>query len=799
MIKRKNIQNIFLQLRMMGLLLCLCGTISAQKIFDNITRSFDQYRTQNLQEKIFVHTDKPFYMAGEIIWYKVYATDAHFNRPLDLSKVCYVELLNKENKPVFQEKVAMNHAQGDGSFQLPYSVSTGNYTLRAYTNWMKNSSADYFFEKNISIVNALKHPDWPVADSLQYDLQLFPEGGNLVNGIKSKLGFRIVDSHGKSIDGEGAVLNQRNDTVIKFTTLRFGMGHFDLTPDAGNRYRAIFKTAAGNVVSQALPEIMAKGITMRLEEVNKEKIRIIIRSNMGSRTVSLLVQTRQLVKLAVARELFDGVTEIEIDKNQIGEGITHFTVFDDNNRPLCERLYFQKPSTMDVALKSDAIEYGNRKKVTIDLLTSDQQQQVVQANLSMSVYLLDSLQSFETSGISSYLWLQSDLKGNIESPDYYFTHTGAEAAEVADNLMLTQGWRRFRWDDVLSGKINEPEFLPEAEGHLINGKITDKRTGKGAGNITTYLSVPAEKALFNTSISAPNGAIQFNVRNLYGNSDIIVQTNSLIDSVYRIDIANPFAEKYSDRTLPPLYLTESVTRLLTAHSIQSQVANTYYANKQQQFVFPASMDTVPFYGSADNRYYLDDYTRFITMEEVMREFVLDVHLKTTNNQFGYKVRNRSFDQFFETPPLILLDGVPVFDADKMVKFDPLKIKRVDVVAQKFYQNGLTHDGIVNYTTYRGDLAGYQLDANALIVGYEGFQLQREFFSPVYETTEQINSRLPDLRNLLYWAPDITTDKNGKKRVSFYTADLPGKYGVVIQGITKNGLSGSATATFSVIK
>lgn len=783
----------------MSLLICLGGSVFAQKIFDKITRNFDDYRTQNLQEKIFVHTDKPFYMAGEIIWYKVYATDAHFNRPLDLSKVCYVELLSKENKPVFQAKIALNHATGDGSFQLPYSVSTGSYTLRAYTNWMKNSSADYFFEKNISIVNGLKHPDWPVADTVRYDLQLFPEGGNLVNGIKSKLGFRIVDSHGKSIDGDGAVVNQRNDTVVKFSTLRFGMGHFDLTPDAGYRYRVIFKTAAGNIVTQNLPEIMVKGITMRLEEVNKEKIRIIIRSNMGSRMVSLLAQTREFIKLATARELFDGATEIEIDKKQLGEGITHFTVFDDTNRPLCERLYFQKPSTMKVAMQPDAAVYGNRKKVTIDLLTNDQHKEPVEGNLSMSVYLLDSLQSYESSGISSYLWLQSDLKGNIESPDYYFTHTGAESEEAADNLMLTQGWRRFRWDEVLSAKKNEPEFLPETEGHIISGKIIDKRTGKAAPNITTYLSVPAEKALFNTSISSPNGTVQFNVRNLYGNSDIIVQTNSLVDSVYRIDIANPFAEKYSDKTIPALSLSESLNRILTAHSIQSQVANTYYANRQQQFVFPSSMDTVPFYGSGDNRYYLDEYTRFITMEEVMREFVLDVHLKTNNNKFGYKVRNRSFDQFFETPPLVLLDGVPVFDADKMVQFDPLKIKRVDVVAQKFYQNGLSHDGIVNYSTYRGDLAGYQLDANALIVGYEGFQLQREFFSPVYETAEQTNSRLPDLRNLLYWSPEIITDKNGKKTVSFYTADLTGKYGVVIQGITKNGLAGTGTATFTVTK
>jgi hypothetical protein len=782
---------------MVCILLSIGVAVPAQKTFEGIARSFDDYRTQNLQEKIFVHTDKSFYMAGEIIWFKVYITDAHFNRPLDMSKVCYVELLNKEHKPVFQAKLAIDHAAGDGSFQLPYSVNTGNYILRAYTNWMKNSSEDYFFEKNITIVNALKRPEWPAADAVQYDLQLFPEGGNLVNGLQTKVAFRIVDSHGKSIEGAGAVLNQRNDTIVHFKTLRFGMGHFDLTPDAGSQYHAVIKTLGGDMVSKPLPEVLAKGITMRLTELDQNRIRITIRNSIGIRTISLLAHTRELIKLATARELFNGTTEIDIDKKQIGEGITHFTVFDELNRPVCERLYFQRPETMTVQLKPDAGNYGIRRKVTIDLNTLNTKSEPVEGNLSVSVYQLDSLQTFESAGISSWLWLQSDLKGTIESPDYYFTNTGADAAEAADNLMLTQGWTRFRWEDILSGKKHEPEFLPEMEGHLINGKLVDKRNGRPAENITAYLSVPAENALFTSALSGKNGLLQFNVKNFYGSNEIVVQTNSQVDSNYRIDIATPYAEKFTNRPLPVLALSEKEKNTITAHSVQAQVANAYYADKQQSFLYPSRMDTLPFYGVPDNRYYLDDYTRFLTMEEVVREYVLEVHLRAANNKFSYKVRNRSFDQFFETSPLILLDGVPVFDGDKMVNFDPLKIKKIDVVAQKFYQNNLVHDGIVNYSTYHGDLGGYQLDANALIVGYEGLQLQREFFSPVYETADQVNSSLPDMRNLLYWSPNIKTDKKGKKTFSFYTADISGKYGIAIQGITANGLTGTTTTTFTV--
>ncbi|MES2371249.1 MAG: hypothetical protein V4557_01635 [Bacteroidota bacterium] len=771
--------------------------VRAQNNMDLLRRSFDEYRVKHIQEKIFVHTDKSFYLAGEIIWFKVYATDAHENKPLDFSKISYVELLNKEHKPVLQAKIALLDGSGNGSFQLPYSVNAGNYMLRAYTNWMKNEGADYFFEKDITIVNALKKPDWPLTEIPSYDVQFFPEGGNLVNGIKSKIAFKVMDANGKSIHCSGAVLNRRNDTLARFTSLRFGMGHFDLVPDAGEEYRAIVRTEDGKTITKLLPSVRTDGIVMRLTELNKDKLLLSIQSKNAGAVISLLVHTRQLLKLSTYRELFNNRTEIEIDKKQLGDGITHFTVFNASNQPVCERLYFKKPEALSIAAKTDVQNYSTRKKVSIDVSTSNSKQLPLEGDLSMSVYLLDSLQSFESSDIQSYLWLQSDLKGNIESPAYYFTEQDDAVTEAADNLMLTQGWRRFRWESVQQKQTAEAEYLPETEGHIINGRIIDKRNGQGAENITAYLSVPTEKSLFSNSVSGKNGVTRFNIKNFYGGSDIVVQTNNTTDSNYRIDIANPFSEKYSERTSPVFTLSESRSHLLQSRSLQSQVINAYFSEKQQNFLFPKAIDTMPFYGIADKRYYLDDYTRFITMEEVMREYVQDVRVRKNEEHFSFRVRNKTFNNFFETAPLVLFDGVPEFDMDKIMSFDPLKVKRIDVVAQKFFQHNMVHDGIINYSTYQGDLAGFPINANALIVDYDGLQLQREFYSPVYETVN--NSRLPDFRNVLYWSPEIHTDKNGRKQVTFYTADIQGTYGVIIQGITSSGLAGSKMTTFTVTK
>ena len=153
---------------------------------------------ENFQEKIFAHTDKSFYVCGEIIWFKLYNVDAYSNKPVEVSKIGYVEVLTDDKKPVLQAKIELSQGTGRGSFMIPFSLNSGVYILRAYTNWMKNYGADYFFEKKMSIINLQKEqPESIISTKSAYEITFFPEGGNLVNGIKTKVGFKTINQFGK--------------------------------------------------------------------------------------------------------------------------------------------------------------------------------------------------------------------------------------------------------------------------------------------------------------------------------------------------------------------------------------------------------------------------------------------------------------------------------------------------------------------------------------------------------------------------------------------------------------------------
>ncbi|HEX3767741.1 MAG TPA: hypothetical protein VHT72_05155, partial [Puia sp.] len=168
-----------------ALSLLICGTCFAQDPFINkLTASLTDHETLESKEKIYLQTDKPFYISGEILWFKSYVVDASRNKFFPLSKVVYVEVLNRDSKPVIQGKILVHKGTGSGSFFTPLSLPTGAYKIRAYTNWMKNFGADYYFEKNITIVNTMKRSQDTVTQKMaSFDIQFFPEGGNLVDGI----------------------------------------------------------------------------------------------------------------------------------------------------------------------------------------------------------------------------------------------------------------------------------------------------------------------------------------------------------------------------------------------------------------------------------------------------------------------------------------------------------------------------------------------------------------------------------------------------------------------------------------
>ena len=767
-----------------------------------LQNSVENYTKNNLQEKIYVHTDKNFYVANEICWFKIYNVDAIFNKPLSISKVAYVELIDNNNKAVWQEKIALNEGSGNGSILMPSVIATGNYTLRAYTNWMKNFNTSFFFEKKISILNTSLTQEnnyTPIKEN--YSIQIFPEGGNLVAGQLAKLAFKIVNQFGKGVQAKGYLLNEKGDTITRCNTSSLGigsmgMGSFTFNPQTNQGYSLSLTTNDDKIINQKLPNVFDKGYTLSLGNStadaspndNASTININIAGiQLENTNVYLLVHARGIVSHTIAGQIKNGSCSLTIDKSKLNEGINIFTLFNQAQEPVCERLYFNYPkNVLETSLEIESPVLAKRRKVNLQIATKQGMNGFAAANTSMAVYKIDSIQSLDDHNIQNYIWLNSDLVGSIENPGAYFQNINNNTLLAMDQLMLVNGYRRFKWENVLSNTTPSFKYLPELAGSIITGKMVQKGTNTPAKEVTGFIAMPSKNTLFKAGISDDNGHIQFEFPQLYNDGQLILQADSSKYNAHKIEIDNPFyISKNNSQLIEPIMLPKLNKEIIQQLNSNIEIQNHFKADNFNHFISP-TIDSNAFYYKPDYTYYLDLYARFTTMEEVIREYVTPITLTKNEGRFQLAVYDDQNKRFFDKAPLVLLDGVPILNMDKFIEYDPLKIRKLEVVSRTYFSGNLAFNGIANFITYNGKMEGYELDPRATLIDYKGLQIQREFIAPVYENQAQIDNRSPDFRHLLHWSANINTSSKGKINTAFYTSDVPGKYAIVIQGISKQG-------------
>lgn len=784
------------------LLICIAFALKLYSQEATVAEKFNVYASKAIQEKLFVHTDKELYIAGEIMWFRIYYVNGTTHELLQLSKIAYVDILNENNKVVLEGKISLEEDKSGGSFYLPVNLGTGNYTLRAYTGWMKNFDQNYFFQKKVVIINTLKAPEQDNnRDTAIAMLDFFPEGGNLVNGIQSKVGFKITDTKGRANEYKGYILDNKNDTVTTFSPLKFGIGSFYFTASAGVSYKAIALSPSGTIITRNLPKAFDQGYVIHIAEKVNGKIEVVVKrkkmpGEQESTQVLLAAHTRQVLKFAEKKTLFvnDSIVFL-IDKERLGKGISHFILFNAGGKPVSERLVFINPGAGTLLnVECNKKEYTNREKIDIGLNVTFPGNAL--GNLSASVFYVDSLQEAEMDNIYNYMWLTSDLNGYIESPEYYFS-AEPNVKAATDNLMLTHGWSRFNWNDIAKGDDSFIKYLPEIDGMLVTGKVVNSKTGQPVGSMNTYLSVPGNPFGFYTSRSDHNGLVRFNVKNYYGNRQVIAQRAIETDSFYAVSLFKPFAEPPAVNRFGYYSLHEGNRAQLLKRSIGMQVQNVYVSDSIRAFEKPELKDTLPFYGRPDASYKLDDYKRFTTMEEVLREYVFEIGVTMKSGKLNLKIFNPEANDFHTNYELVLLDGVPLLHFNRIFSYDPLKVRKLDVIVSRYILGESLFNGVASFSTNNGVFDGFELDPTLVAVDYAGIQLQRKFYSPVYDLPQKAESKIPDFRTTLLWNPDIRVNNGAKPTLEFYSSDCSGKYMVVVQGTDGKGGFYFGTDTFDV--
>jgi hypothetical protein len=757
---------------------------------------FEQNVTNRHQEKVYLHTDRSLYVTGETIWMSSYCVDATFHNASGLSKVVNVELINSKGESIKKERIQLVKGLGKGQIFMSPDIPSGVYLLRGFTNWMKNFDSNLVFTKRITVLNPSSPPlvNTEEAAEVDLDLSFFPEGGNLIAGLKSKIAIKANDNQGNGVSVSGIIFDQNDYEVAKFTTSQEGYTFFLMTPKEGDIYNATI-ALDGKIKNYKLPEPTSSGAILSVVNLTQGEFVIgISQRNLTTTKLYYVLHTRGLIK--EIKELdANAQNSIRLAENELPDGISHITLLDAEFNPLTERLIFNYPKTatsLNIAL--DKKEYTNREKVSISIESKDLMIAKDMANLSLSVFQTSGAEGYEDNIISNLLFT-SEIKGGIPNPGALFNESNLQRKSEMDLIMLTHGWRRFNWTEVIKSDVPNYKYPAELNAPILSGKFTPQEDEKMPRSI--FMGLSGKASILNSADFDKEGNFHFDVPFRIQNKKALFLINSPTLSAEKVHIYDPFDLTINRTLLPQTIFTIESKKYLENLNANIQLSQVYRDYNNVNGVLNNQIEpNFHFYGEPDYTYILDDYTRFETIKDLFIEFIRSAVIRKRDKETGFYV---VADGLFPGKALTLIDGIPIMDTDFILNFDPLKVEKIGVVTNIYFMGNTGFQGMINFTTYAGDFDLDELPEYLVEKAYQGIQQSREFYSPNYSIQKDVLKRIPDYRNTIYWNPNIELKFGEKVDLEFYTSDTSGFFDIEINGISTSGSPIFKKARFTVLK
>ncbi len=794
---------------------------------DKIISQLNSFRQNYPQEKIYLQLDKPFYVTGDTLYFKTYLVNAEKNEPGGVSGIVHLDILDQEEHLLKNILLKMQDGVAWGSIPLDTLFRGGSYRFRYYTNWMRNFDPTLVPEKNILIktllpAKALPQQTIAASATVTPSIQLFPEGGQLVEQLAATVGFICTNSQGRGIPCTGRVVDDHNQTVASFSSAFAGIGRFSFTPFPGKKYEVEFSLPDGTVQRKPLPPAIAEGLSLSIDNSDREWITIKIAGNQRqlSNDYILIAQCNQVLQLVAKNNT--GATGIlaKLSRNRFPTGIVQFTLFDALYRPVAERLVFNNLyDSAAIILTTPAREATKRSKMEWTLELESPNGESLEGNFAVAVTNTTKVKDDASMGasIESDLLLQSDIRGRIQDPQHYFSDTTRQLRLELDNLLLTQGWRRFTWNDLVRDKQPNLAFEAEQERYL-SGTIQDD-AGHPIPGATIQLLLGAPENRIVDTVANSAGKFRIPLPPVANELRYVIEAKDPQQHTAGVVVPDTAVAFATNSTTPPKagpedsaatlyqgYAREQLQSfkryggLITEKGLLKEVVVKAAKNRkptERELALEPSMNlNGP--GNADQVLTYLDLQNCHTLEMCLQGKLRGVFIKSKLTPKGPILLAYS-SLAFGKPMRVYRDGVEMPNEDEwdLRNFSAADIQSVEVLRS----GGFTSvygtkgaNGILLFTTKKGGL-DYNLLGNksgATPTSYKaitGYYQSREFYSPQYDTTAvsgKTDKADPDWRTTVYWSPQVVTDEQGKASFSYFNNDLPGKYRVLLEGITHTG-------------
>jgi hypothetical protein len=783
-------------------------SLSAQKL-DSM---MNIYANNYPQEKVYVQFDKSLYSPGETVWFKAYIfTGAD---PSIQSRNFYAELSDGSGNIVSRKVYPVSESSAAGNFDLPAKMTLRHLHFRAYTTWMSNFDTTFYFEKDIRIYDKKLDSAGTVTLIAREDrLHFFAEGGQLVAGVESSVAFKAEDQFGLPVDVKGSVQDKNGKEVVTFASEHDGMGKILLTPDKGDSMTAVWLDGQGIEHRTGLPAVKDIGVVVRAVPGKEKVLFSVARSSDGGpelKHLTIIAHMHQHMvykaKINLEENFMSGGT---IPTGQLPSGVLELTVFTGEMTPVAERVVFV--NNHDYLFKPEmgfaARNLAKRGKNSIVIEAPD----TLRSNMSVAV--TDATADGELPGednIVSRLLLTGELHGSVYHPYYYFASDADSLTGQLDLVMLTHGWRRFKWEALTLGKL--PVIKNADQNYLsmlvdVLGVDPYKIAKEESINVilrkqdssTQMLSIPhlsgtkfgVTGLLFYDTAKA---YYQFNVNHALSSQAAVSFSTGLLKGSRMAKPSSPAFEGWTAEDSAFLrrnrYIAEETARV---KPIEDQKVKTLTAVTVRAHVKSDKERLDERYSSG--MFSGGDATVMDLVDDPLANAMPDIFTYLQGKVAGLQITPGNGPG--GTPSLSWRGGTPSLYLNEM-QTDAQQLSSTpvsDIAMVKIFRpgSGVGFGGgaggtIVVYTKRGGDEKKGE-DPNfkgldrAILIGYAA---PKEFYNPDYLQNNPLNEA-EDLRTTLYWKPYVLTGKDQKHIVfDFFNNDITRKLRIVLEGFNEDG-------------
>jgi hypothetical protein len=733
-------------------------------------------------QKVYLHLDKAEYKAGEAIWFKAYLLDGIRHDPYSDTTNIYIELIHSDGNIMEMRVLLAEEGFAAGEIFLGDNMPDGNYILRAYTDWMLNFGEEYFYTRHLYINNpefanmiprgevrrnrrfnrnlsrmggdhrpasfteGVRHFFWELFNTVDHQVAFFPEGGNLVKGTANRVAFKVADQLGHGLDAEGEIIDSNGETVAPLITSFAGIGVFEIQPEENITYTARISVNGGGYRNYELPEAKTGGYSLRADKDGK-RIRVIVSSAVNPGTspdspeLLLLVHTRGEPYFAKTFNLEEGTREISIDKAYFPSGIAHLTVFQESYRPVAERLIFiNRDDALTFSSSLQAERNGDR--LDMQVTVRDEMGNPVAGNFSLSAVAGQAGTETHKMDMLSYLLFDSDLKGMAEDIHEHFK-SGSGNESFIDHLLLTHGWRRFDWDDVISGELPDVRIAP-SRGLNIRGQLFDPAKNESLTNYPIMLEITNGHDESFSTRTGRDGNFAFTELFYEGVVTARLSTQRLPANYPPVFKLNLRGERRYDYQ-PGIY-----TREMAITSRGSDWSRQRRPSRRD----PSEREVAPqLYGTPDQTIFIDyDKTTERDLYEVLRQ-------RATGLRFegGQIIIRGRTSLVMSNEARFMVDGIFV-DRGTFLNMYPRDVERIEIFrgtsAAIFGIRGAT--GVILAYTRR---PGYEGFKDALEFSMLGYHAPAQFYTDIVSIpgTPTLAGRVGET---IHWDPELVSGDDG---------------------------------------